>query len=146
MQGGLRKHLMFVCVRCAWITLPTVWVCFLWKDPLAGLKPEHFLLLSADSCDESLGNMLSSVPMQHIHGQDCTRQGGEHVFSLEAFRIENMSLYVVKCQIPNIYLENKTLCRQLLISSVIMGNGTDRWLKYQIKMAFVLCCMTISVT
>lgn len=127
-------------------SLPTVWVCFLWKAPLAGLKPEHFRLLSADSCDESLGNMLSSVPMQHIHGQDCTWQDREHVFSLEAFKIENMSLHVAKCQIPNIYLENKTLCRQLLISSVIMGNDTDRWLKCQIKMAFVLCCMRISYT
>lgn len=113
MQGGLRKHLMFVCVRCTHESLSVfftnIWVCFLWKAPLAGLKPEHFLLLSADSCDESLGNMLSSVPMQHIHGQDCTRQDGEHVFSLEGFKIENMSLHVAKCQIPNIHLENKTL-------------------------------------
>lgn len=42
-------------------------------------------------------------------------------------------------QIPNIYLENKILCRQLLISSVIMGNGTDQWLKCQIKCH--LCCV-----
>ncbi|ROL50976.1 hypothetical protein DPX16_14507 [Anabarilius grahami] len=53
------------------------------KGRLAGLKPEHFLLLSAESSDGSVGNMLSSVPMQQIHGQDSTRQDKEHVSSLK---------------------------------------------------------------
>lgn len=130
---------------CVWdhflSSSPTVWVCFLWKAPLAGLKPEHFRLLSADSSDGSAGNMLSSFPMQHIHDHEGTWQDRERVSSLEEFKSENIRLQYTDCyQIANIYLENKTSCRQLLISSVIMGKGTDQWLKCQIKMACV--CVT----
>jgi len=128
---------MFVCEITLSSSL-TVWVCFLWKAPLAGLKPEHFRLFSADSSDWSVGSMLSSFPMQAHDGTS------EHVSYLQ--NCEKWKFQIACYQIANIYLENKTSCRQLLISSVIMGNGTDQWLKCQIKMAFVLCCMKISNT
>lgn len=133
---------------CVWdhflSSSPTVWFCFLWKPPLAGLKPEHFRLLSADGSDGSarehvviIPHAMHTWPWRHMTGQRaCVLPGGVQKWK-----------YQIACyQIANIYLENKTLCRQLLISSVIIGNGTDQWLKCQVKMAFVLCCMKISNT